>query len=1067
MTNSSSIIGRILDFSVHRRFVVIFATLIVIALGAVSLTRMPIDAVPDVTNKQVQVNSVAPSLSPVEIEKRVTYPVETALAGISGLKSTRSLSRNGFSQVTAIFDDSTDIYFARQQVAERLADVRSTLPDGVDPKMGPITTGLGEVVMWTIEYQPHDQTKTTGRYGWQKDGSFLTLEGEHLRDPVALAGYLRSVQDWLVRPQLRTVPGLADVDSIGGYEKQYVVEPKLAAMAAYGISFTELTRALEATNLSVSGNLVERGGEAVLVRADARVRNTADIANAVVADRQGIPVTVANLAEVRIGGALRTGAASEDGHEVVIGTAMMRIGENSRVVAKAVVEKLDQVRKNLPPGIYMRVVYDRSELVDATIHTVAKNLLEGALLVIAVLFLLLGNIRAAIIAALVIPVSMLMTAMGMNQLGVSGNLMSLGALDFGLIVDGAVIIVENALRRLAERQQREGTLSAEDRLSEVALAAREMVRPTLYGQAIILLVYVPLLTFQGVEGKMFLPMAITVMLALAAALVLSLTTVPALIAAFLNRPIAENDVRAVAWTKAKYAPLLKNVLARPGPVLAGGVLVFLLAAATFPMLGQEFVPQLDEGDVLVNAMRIPSTSIEQSQRMQLDVERAIRKVPEVQSIFSRTGTAETASDPMPPNLSDTFVTVKPRGQWPDPGLSKAALVEKIEGSLSGLLGNSYEITQPIQMRFNELIAGVRSDVAVSVFGDRLGPMLATAQHIGKVLGDIPGASDVRVEQTQGAPTFDVKLDRNAVARRGLTIQEVADTLATSVGGREAGTVFEGDQRYDVVVRLSDSLRGNPDQIGALPVLLPQGETGPRLSVPFRDVATLRYAPGLNQISREDGKRRIVVQLNVRDRDLGSFVRQAQTVVAREIVLPPGTWLTWGGQYENLQAAKGRLLLVVPLAFAVIFGLLYLGLGGWVPAAAVFSAIPLAIAGGVFALALRGIPFSISAAVGFIALSGVAVLNGLVMMSSIRARLAQGLSIDDAVFGGAMERFRPVLSTALVASLGFVPMAVATGMGSEVQKPLATVVIGGLITATILTLFVLPAISKLIYRKKAV
>jgi cobalt-zinc-cadmium resistance protein CzcA len=596
-----------------------------------------------------------------------------------------------------------------------------------------------------------------------------------------------------------------------------------------------------------------------------------------------------------------------------------------------------------------------------------------------------------------------------------------------------------------------------------------MVRPTLYGQAIILLVYVPLLSFQGVEGKMFLPMAITVMLALGAAFVLSLTAVPALIATFLNGPVAEKDVRVIAWAKEKYAPLLRKVLARPRPVLAGGALVFVLAAGTFHLLGQEFIPQLDEGDVLVNAMRIPSTSIEQSQRMQLDVERAIRKVPEVQYVFSRTGTAEAASDPMPPNLSDTFVIVKPRDQWPDPGLSKAALVEKIEGSLEGLLGNSYEITQPIQMRFNELIAGVRSDVAVSVFGDRLGPMLATAQRIGKVLGAIPGASDVRVEQTQGAPSFDVKLDRNAVARRGLTIQEVADTLATSVGGREAGTVFEGDQRYDVVVRLPERLRDDPVEIGALPVMLPvsagKDGTGPRLSVPFRDVATLRYAPGLNQISREDGKRKIVVQLNVRGRDIGSFVQEAQAEVAREIALPPGSWLTWGGQYENLQAAKARLLLVVPLAFAVIFGLLYLGLGGWVPAAAVFSAIPLAIAGGVFALALRGIPFSISAAVGFIALSGVAVLNGLVMMSSIRARLAQGLSIDEAAFGGAMERLRPVLSTALVASLGFVPMALATGTGSEVQKPLATVVIGGLITATILTLFVLPAISKLIYGRR--
>jgi cobalt-zinc-cadmium resistance protein CzcA len=1065
MTTEHSLIGRILDFSVHRRFIVLFVTLIVIALGAVSLTRLPIDAVPDVTNKQVQINSVAPSLSPVEMEKRVTYPIETALAGIPGLQSTRSLSRNAFSQVTAIFNDNVDIYFARQQVAERLAGVRASLPDGVDPQMGPISTGLGEIVMWTIEYQAHGQRQASGRYGWQRDGTFLTPEGERLRDPIALASYLRTVEDWMVRPQMRTVPGLADVDVIGGYEKQYVVEPHPTAMGAYGISFSELVKALDATNLAVSGNLVERGGEALLVRADARVKNIDDIANAVVADREGVPVTVANLAQVRIGGALRTGAASEDGHEVVIGTAMMRIGENSRTVAEAAVQKLDQVRKGLPPGIYMRVVYDRSRLVGATIHTVSKNLLEGALLVILVLFFLLGNIRAALITAIVIPISMLITAMGMNQLGVSGNLMSLGALDFGLIVDGALIIVENALRRLAERQHKQGDLLLEDRLQEVAMAAREMVRPTVYGQAIILLVYVPLLTFQGIEGKMFLPMAVTVMLALTAAFVLSLTTVPALIATIMTGRIAEQDVRIIAWAKARYEPLLRRVLERPKPVIAGGTLIFLLATGTFLFLGQEFAPQLDEGDVLVNPLRIPSTSIEQSQRMQFAVEKAVRKVPEVQYVFSRTGTAEVASDPMPPNLSDTFVIVKPRDQWPDPGLPKDELVKKIDASLSGLLGNAYEYTQPIQMRFNELVAGVRSDVAVSVFGDNLGSMLATAQRVGKVLGAVPGSSDVRVEQTQGFPTLDVAFDRNGIARRGLTVEEVGDTLATAVGGKQAGTVFEGDQRYDVVVRLPDQIRDSPDQIGALPVMLPQPQSGPRRSVPFRDVATLRYSEGLNQISREDGKRKIVVQLNVRGRDLGSFVQEAQQKVEREVSIPPGSWLVWGGQYENLQAAKGRLLLVVPLVFAVIFSLLYLGLGGLVPAAAVFSAIPLALAGGVFALALRGMPFSISAAVGFIALSGVAVLNGLVMMSSIRKHLLAGLATDEAILAGAIERLRPILSTALVASLGFVPMAFATGTGSEVQKPLATVVIGGLLTTTILSMFVLPAISRLLYRHK--
>jgi cobalt-zinc-cadmium resistance protein CzcA len=1055
-------IDRILSFSVHHRFVVSFLACVLVVLGAVSIVHLPIDAVPDVTNKQVQINSVAPSLSPVEMEKLVTYSIETALAGIPGLQSTRSLSRNGFSQVTAIFDDNVDIYFARQQVGERLTSARDALPAGVEPQMGPISTGLGEIVMWTIEYQPRQVSTADARSGWQRDGSFKTPEGERLTDAVALGGYLRSVQDWLIRPQIRNVSGLAAVDSIGGYEKQYVVEPKPTMLAAYGVSFTELVRALEATNLAVSGNLVQRGGEAFLVRANARVKNINDIASAVVADRQGTPIMVRDLADVKIGGALRTGSASENGREVVIGTAIMRIGENSRTVSEGVVKRLDEVRKSLPPGISMRVVYDRSKLVDATIHTVSKNLIEGASLVIIVLFLLLGNVRAALIAALVIPVALLMTAMGMNQFGVSGNLMSFGALDFGLIVDGAVIIVENTLRRLAERQHLQGTLTRDERLQEVLAASREMVRPSLYGQGIIILVYAPLLTFQGVEGKMFMPMAVTVMLALAAAFILSMTAVPALIAILMTGKVAEKDVAPIAWLKQRYAPALRAVMARPWPVVVSGAAVFLIAALAFSFLGQEFIPQLDEQDVLINPLRIPSTSIEQSQKMQLDVERAARKVPEVDFVFSRTGTAEVASDPMPPNLADTFVMVKPRSQWPDPSLSKAGLVSKIDKSLDGLLGNSYQYTQPIEMRFNELVAGVRSDVAVSIYGDNLGAMLSTAQHIGKVLTHVPGASDLRVEQTQGYPTLSVDLDRNGIARRGLTVEEVADTLATAVGGKSAGTVFEGDQRYDIVVRLPDGTRSDAAQIGALPVMLPQQPSGSRLSVPFRDVALVRYTQGINQISRENGKRRIVVQLNVRNRDLGSFVREAQEKVENEVRLPPGYWLEWGGQYENLQAAKARLLLVVPLVFAVIFGLLYAGLGGLIPAAAVFSAIPLAISGGVFALVARGMPFSVAAAVGFIALSGVAVLNGLVVMSSIRKRMADGLSPDDAIIGGAIERLRPVLSTALVASLGFVPMAIATGTGAEVQKPLATVVIGGLITATVLTLFVLPAISKLIY-----
>lgn len=1056
-----------LTFAVRHRYVVLFVTLLVAVAGAFALSRLPIDAVPDVTNKQVQINTSAPSLSPVEMEKRVTYPIENAIAGIPGLHTTRSLSRNGFSQVTAVFDDGIDIYFARQQIAERLTNVRELMPPNIDPRMGPISTGLGEIVMWTLEYQVRDQKAGNGGFGWQRDGSYRTPVGEVLRDEVALQAYLRSVEDWIIRPQLRNVPGVAEVDGIGGYEKQYVVEPKPTQLAAYGISFSDLARSLEATNLAVSGNLIERGGEAFLVRADARVRTMDHIRNAVVADRGGTPIAVSNVADVRIGGALRTGSASENSREVVLGTALMRIGENSRTVSAAVVEKLEQVKASLPPGMQLRVVYDRSKLVDATIHTVGRNLLEGALLVIAILFWLLGNIRAAVITALVIPISLLMTAMGMRWVGVSGNLMSLGALDFGLIVDGAVIIVENSLRRIAERQHAEGAPLANDaRLTEVIAASREMIRPSLYGQAIILLVYVPLLTFEGVEGKMFFPMAVTVMLALAAAFILSLTTVPALIATFLRGRLSEKDVGIIRWAKGRYRTLLERALARPVPVVAGGGATFFAAAIMFLFIGQVFIPQLDEQDVLMNAIRIPSTSIEQSQRMQFAVERAVGTLPEVALVFSRTGTAEVASDPMPPNMADTFIVVKPRSAWPDPSLPKAELIEKIEEKVGGLIGNTYEFTQPIQMRFNELVAGVRSDVAVAVYGDDLAVMLATANRIGNVLGKIQGASDVRVEQSQGYPTLDVALDRNAIARRGLTVEEVATALEVAVGGKEAGAVFEGDQRYEVVVRLPQTVRSDLQSVLALPIMLPVREGGPRVSVPLRDVALVRYTEGLNQISREQGKRRIVVQLNVRGRDIGSFVQEAQAAVAGEVILPPGSWLTWGGQYESLQAAKARLFIVVPLVFVLIFALLFMGLGGLIPAAAVFSAIPLAIAGGVFALALRGLPFSISAAVGFIALSGVAVLNGLVMMSSIRKRISDGITAHVAILDGAVERLRPVLTTALVASLGFAPMAVALGTGAEVQKPLATVVIGGLITATVLTLFVLPALCTWIFGRRA-
>ena len=1061
-------IGRVLDLSVRFRWAVIALVALIAAVGAYNLARLPIDAVPDITNTQVQINTVAGTLAPAEVEQLVTFPVETAMAGIPGLVSTRSVSRNGFSQVTVVFKDRTDIYFARQQVAERLTQVRASLPVGAEPAMGPISSGLGEVLVWTVAFE-HPGGKGARRHdgwpGWQRDGAYLTPTGERLSDPTAQAAYLREVQDWIVRPQMRSVAGVAGVDSIGGFEKQFVVQPDSVRMASLGVSFADLTKALEAANVAVGAGFVERGGEAFLVRADARVRAVDEIADATVVAREGVAVRVRDVAVVKVGGALRTGAASENGEEVVVGTVMMLTGENSRTVAAASAERLTEVAKSLPSGVRVQITYDRSKLVGATIKTVEKNLTEGALLVITVLFLLLGNFRAALITALVIPLSMLVTAIGMNSLGVSGNLMSLGALDFGLIVDGAVIIVENALRRLAERQRREGgLLTLPERLSETRQAAREMISPTVYGQAIILLVYAPLLTFTGVEGKTFSPMAITVMLALAGAFGLSLTFVPAMIALLIQGKVAEKEVAPVRWTKARYEPVLRRVVARPLPVIIASVALFAAAAATFAFLGREFTPQLDEKDVAIQALRIPSTSLEQSLRMQRRIERVIAGFPEVAFVYSKTGTAEVASDPMPPNASDAFVILKPRRDWPDRRETKAELIGRIEARLEGLTGNAYEFSQPIQMRFNELIAGVRGDVAVKVYGDDLGAMTKAAEEVATALRAVKGAADVRVEQTSGFPTLDVQLNRDAIGRYGLTVEEVADTLSVAMGGREAGLVFQGDRRFDVVVRLPDASRDDLDALGALPVMLPAG-AGARASVPLRDVASFSYSEALNQVSRENGKRRVVVQANVRGADLGAFVEEARKKVAAQVKLPAGAWLAWGGQFENLKAAQGRLAVVVPLCFLLIFGLLFMALDGVAPAAAVFSAIPLALAGGVFGLALRGIPFSISAAVGFIALSGVAVLNGLVMMTAIRQRLAAGLAPQAAIVEGALARLRPVMMTGLVAALGFAPMALATGAGAEVQRPLATVVIGGLITATALTLFVLPAICRLVFGER--
>ncbi len=1114
---------KILHFAIRNRWLMVLFTIIVAGIGVHSLIKLPIDAVPDITNNQVQINVVFPSLSPIEIEKQITFPIETALAGIFGLQSTRSISRNGFSQVTAIFEDDVNIYFARQQVAERLGEARESLPPGAEPIMGPVATGLGEIYMYTVEYQhPHGKGApiADGKPGWQSDGTYLTAEGQRLRTVVELAAYLREVQDWIIRPQLKGVQDVAGVDAIGGYVKQYHVQPDPMKLVSYGLTFHDVIEALEKNNISTGAGYIEHKGEAYVVRATGRISTINELESIVVGSRSGVPIYVRDIVppgRVGVGRELRTGSASENGEEVVVGTAIMRIGANSRTVAAAVDDKMVDVQKSLPHGIRAKAVLNRTKLVDATIRTVEKNLFEGAILVIVILLLLLGNFRAAIICALAIPLSMLMTAIGMVQNKVSGNLMSLGAIDFGLIVDGAVIIVENCLRRLAEEQHAKGRLlTLQERLHIVMEASKEVRTATAFGEAIITVVYVPILALTGVEGKMFHPMALTVIFALIGAFVLSLTFVPAMVAILIRGRVKEKEVFVVRWAKSGYEPVVRRAVKYRWPVVGTAVVIFLASLLVFRSLGQEFIPTLDEKDIAMHAMRIPSTALTQSQTMQFDVERVVSSFPEVAFVYSKTGTAEMATDPMPVNVSDTFIIFKPREEWRSEAELDKLIAEKTEelehiggghdehghghgghehaevkltghkGKLQKLIeltvktlpGNNYEFTQPIQMRFNELIAGVRGDVAIKVFGDDFAPMRRTAEQILTILQRIRGVADAKVEQTTGLPVMTIEIDRAAIARYGLNIADVQDVVAAAIGGREAGLVFEGDRRFDLVVRLPEELRGRIDAIRNLPIPLPRHEEQPRTIlastggtngttqppveigfIPLGNVARIDIAEGPNQVSRENGKRRVVVQCNVRGRDLGSFVTEAQEKVA-SVSLPPGGWLVWGGQYENLVAAKERLTVVVPICFLLIFVLLFSTFKSAKYSLLVFSAVPLGLTGGIVSLWLRDMPFSISAAVGFIALSGVAVLNGLVMVTFINQLRREGMPRDEAIIRGSMTRLRPVLMTALVASLGFVPMAIATGTGAEVQRPLATVVIGGLITSTLLTLIVLPALYRI-------
>ena len=1052
----------LIHFSIRHRWLVLIITLGMGALGLYNYQRLPIDAVPDITNVQVQINTEAAGFSPLEAEQRVTYLVETAMAGLPNLDYTRSLSRYGLSQVTVVFKDGTNIYFARQLVNERIQEVKSQLPPGLEPSMGPISTGLGEIFMFTVESKPGAK-KTDGRAYTPTD--------------------LREIQDWVVRPQLRNLPGVTEVNTIGGFVKQFHVTPHPAQLLAYGLTLRDVLDALARNNANVGAGYIERFGEQYLIRVPGQVRDLAEIGHIVVARRGGQPVRVRDVADVLLGDELRTGAATENGREVVLGTVFMLIGENSRAVSTRVAAKLDDVNRSLPAGVVAKPVYDRTALVDRAIATVQKNLIEGALLVVAVLFLLLGNFRAALITAAVIPLAMLFTITGMVANKTSGNLMSLGALDFGLIVDGAVIIIENCLRRFGHEQHRlNRLLSKPERFTLAAAATAEVISPSIFGVFIITVVYIPIFALTGVEGKMFHPMAFTVVTALIGAMLLSITFVPAAVAIFVTGKVSEKDNLAIRGAKALYRPTLRFVMSvRPAAALAAIVLV-ALAGLMATRMGTEFIPSLDEGDIALHALRIPGTSLTQALKMQGEVEAAVKTFPEVDKVFGKLGTAEVATDPMPPSVADTFVMLKPRAQWPDPKRPKAELVAAMQAAVEQVPGNNYEFTQPIQMRFNELISGVRSDVAVKVYGDDLDVMTAVGRQIEATLQTVPGAADVKIEQTTGLPLLTVHLDREAIARYGLAVAEVQELISTALGGTAVGQVFEGDRRFDLVVRLPETLRTDLDALRELPVALPRldedearvlpaplrgdalaGSAAPRSFIPLREVATIGIAPGPNQISRENGKRRVVVTANVRGRDLGGFVAEAQQRVTAQVKVPAGYWLEYGGTFEQLISASQRLRIVVPVALLLIFGLLFMSFGNAKDALLVFTGVPLALTGGIAALWLRDIPLSISAGVGFIALSGVAVLNGLVMISFIRALRSEGKPLDEAVEEGCLTRLRPVLMTALVASLGFVPMALATGAGAEVQRPLATVVIGGIISSTLLTLVVLPALYRMFHR----
>jgi heavy metal efflux system protein len=1035
---------KIIRFAIDQRWLTLLMVLAIAVLGIFSYQKLPIDAVPDITNVQVQVNTSAPGYAPLETEQRITYPIETIMAGLPQLEQTRSISRYGLSQVTVIFEEGTDIFFARQLVSERIQQAKERLPSGILPEMGPTSTGLGEIFMWTVE---------------AKEGALKPDKTPYT--PMDL----REVQDWIIKPQLRNVPGVNEVNTIGGNVKQYQVAPLSEKLFAYGLSLNDLVSALEKNNANIGAGFIEKSGEQYLIRIPGQVKDLTDIGNIVVSVKNEIPIRISDVAELVIGSEARSGAATENGQEVVLGTVFMLTGANSRDVSAAVEKKLVEINKTLPSGVIAKTVYNRTILIDKAINTVKKNLSEGALLVIAILFVFLGNMRAAMITMLVIPLSMLFTFTGMAVTKVSANLMSLGALDFGIIIDGAVVIVENCMRRLSHSQISLGRqLSRSERFSEVFKAAKEARKPLIYGQLIIMAVYIPIFALTGVEGKMFHPMALTVVIALIGAMLFSVTFIPAAVAIFINGKVEEKEQYLIRLAKRGYQPIYKVVMDNKPLVLTLAVASVVLSGLLTTRMGSEFVPSLNEGDIALHALRIPGTSLSQAIEMQKELEHTVKLFPQVDTIFAKIGTAEVASDPMPPNVADNFVMLKPKSEWPDPSLSKSDLTAQIQKAVNAVPGNNYEFTQPIQMRFNELISGVRSDIAVKIFGDDMDIMNNKAKEISEVLSKIQGGEDIKVEQTTGLPILTVNINRQKIARLGVNVSEVQDAVAIAMNGKETGTVFQGDRRFDIVVRLSEKLRTDMDSFKRLPIKILNGSDTP-VYLQLGEVATIDIAPGPNQFSRENGKRNVVVTANVRDRDIGSYVAEAQQLVQKEVKIPAGYWLNWGGTFEQLQSASQRLQIVVPVALLIVFILLYMMFNNLKDGLIVFTGIPFALTGGVLALYLRDIPLSISAGVGFIALSGVAVLNGLVMITFIKGLIAEGKPLEEAIREGSMNRLRPILITAMVASLGFLPMAIATGTGAEVQRPLATVVIGGILSSTMLTLLVLPLLYQLVNQPK--